>query len=84
MVMMDDLPLAEDVITPGDQYQGCPCLDLILALDPDPLLMSCPLCDELWEIFGKDVQALVYHDQPQKLADLPSHIAVRITSTVSS
>ncbi len=85
---MSDLPHREDdVLTPGDQYKGCPCLDLILALDPsmhpDPVRMSCPLCDEVWQVFGKITQLELYGDQPQKALDLPSHIALRITSTVS-
>ena len=63
------------------------CLDLILAQDPgmhpDPVMMSCPLCDEMWHIFGKIIHLELYRDQIQKALDLPSHIAVRVTSTVS-
>ncbi len=79
---MDDLPASKDVLAPGDQYEGCSCLDHILALEPDPLLMTCPRCGEWWEVFGKKIQARIYHDQPQELEDLPSHIAVRITKKV--
>jgi len=85
---MSDLSHREDaILTPGDEYKGCPCLDVILAQDPgmhpDPVMMSCPLCDEMWHIFGKIIHLELYRDQIQKALDLPSHIAVRVTSTVS-
>jgi hypothetical protein len=37
----------------------------------------------VWQVFGKITQLELYGDQPQKALDLPSHIALRITSTVS-